>query len=267
MLSEELARLEATSPLTREALDGLELALRRFVERGESPSQHGHLQGALVRLKGRLESLSSDLSVTPELRRAAQRLTRLTERALRALEFARRLRELRLQRGLTAERLADFAGINVSMIYRLERGGFAPPSRRTLQRLAQALQVRLDDLAPVSRRVEQPMAMEEAVDLAARLDELSREEREVFFGLIDWWAVRRSRYALVGPVAPGQERTLQLVRELVRVLGVDDDPVRELRWAVMERLTRASGEELRQLAGCMGSVLAGEQGRIDLSRE
>lgn len=248
MLTDALARVEATQPLTQEALDALELALRRFVERGESPRRHGQLQAALMNLKERLESLGTDLTLAPQLRRAVQRLSRLTERALRALEFAGRLRELRTQKGLSAERLADLAGLNVSILYRIERGGFAPPSRRTLQRLAQALQVRLDDLAPVQRRVQEPARLEEAVALAAHLEELSREERELFLELVNWWALRRERYALVGPVALGQERTLAVVRELVRVLRADPEEVRELRRRLIERVIEADADALRTMA-------------------
>lgn len=258
MLREELAGLEAAAQLDQRALDALELALRRFVERGERTEHHEHLRAALTRLKERLEPLVVDLSVEPELRRSAQAVVRLVDRALRAMDFARRLRELRKQKGLTVERLADLAGINVSILYRLERGGFAPPSRRTLQRLAHALQVRLDDLAPTQRMGEEPVELAEVVGLLPRLDPLSREERLLLQDLIDWWAVRREQYLVLGPVGAGQQRTLQLVRELVRVLVGDAEEVRELRWAVLERVARANGEELRQVAGCMAIERRGD---------
>ena len=50
-------------------------------------------------------------------------------------------------------------------------------SPRAFQRLVQVLHVRLDDAARLSRRIVQPVVLEEAVNLAARLDELSREKR------------------------------------------------------------------------------------------
>lgn len=262
MLRQELARFEAAGELDRSAVDALELSLRRFVERGERPEHHHEIRETLLRVRERLESVVADLAVEPDLRRSVQAVVRLVDRAMRAMEFAGRLRELRKQKGLTVERLGDLAGLNVSILYRLERGGFAPPSRRTLHRLAQALRVGLDDLAPTQRMGEEPVEMAEVVGLLPRLDPLSREERLLLQELIEWWAVRRDQYLVLGPVGAGQRRTLELVRKLVRVLAGDVDEVREVRWAILERVARASGEELRQVSGCMASVLAGEQEKV-----
>lgn len=55
----------------------------------------------------------------------------------------------------------------------------------------------------------------------------------------------------MGPIASGQERTLDIVRKLVQVLRVDEEPVRELRWAVLERVVQANAQELRHVAGCL----------------
>ena len=261
MLQEELARWEATRRPGRAALDTLELALRRFVERGERPDRHGELRERLQKLRGRLESLLADPATEPELRRSTQVVARLVDRALRAMEFAGRLRQLRVERALSVDRLADLAGIHASILYRLERGGFAPPSRRTLQRLAQALRVRLDDLAPTQRMGEEPIELEEAVSLIPRLDPLSREERLLLQELVDWWLVRREQYLVLGPLGRGQEQVADLVRELVRVLVSDPEDIRALRWALLGRVGRAKDEELRRIARCVAAISDDKQER------
>lgn len=63
---------------------------------------------------------------------------------LRSL-FGRRLRQLRLQRNLTQERLAEGAGVSVDLISNIERGINAP-SFETLERLAESLRVSVKDL-------------------------------------------------------------------------------------------------------------------------
>lgn len=50
-----------------------------------------------------------------------------------------RLRQLRRQRGLSQEELADRAGVSVTTVARLERRPIAPCRGRTLGRLARAL--------------------------------------------------------------------------------------------------------------------------------
>lgn len=254
VLQDELHRWGAIRQPSRERLDNLELALRRFVERGERPERHGELRERLQKLRERLESLLADPTADPEGRRRTQAVLRLIDRALRAMEFAERLRQLRVERGLSVDRLADLAGIHASILYRLERGGFAPPSRRTLQRLAQALQVRLDDLAPTQRMGEQPVELEEAVGLIPRLDPLRRDERLLLQELVDWWLVRREQYLVLGPLGRGQEQVAELVRELVRVLASDPEDVRELRRSLLGRIGRAKDEELRRIARCIAGT-------------
>lgn len=63
---------------------------------------------------------------------------------LRSL-FGRRLRQLRLQRKLTQERLAEGAGVSVDLISNIERGINAP-SFETLERLAESLHVSVKEL-------------------------------------------------------------------------------------------------------------------------
>lgn len=63
---------------------------------------------------------------------------------LRSL-FGRRLRQLRLQRNLTQERLAEDAGVSVDLISNIERGVNAP-SFETMEKLAESLRVSVKDL-------------------------------------------------------------------------------------------------------------------------
>jgi transcriptional regulator with XRE-family HTH domain len=60
-------------------------------------------------------------------------------------EFGRRLRELRLERGLTQERLAELAGRDRTYIGQAERG-FCNPSLTTIGTLARVLGVKKSDL-------------------------------------------------------------------------------------------------------------------------
>lgn len=60
-------------------------------------------------------------------------------------KFGRRLRQLRREREMTQECLAEVASISVDMLSNIERGINAP-SFETLERLAQVLKVSVQDL-------------------------------------------------------------------------------------------------------------------------
>ncbi|MFC1747245.1 helix-turn-helix domain-containing protein [Pseudomonadota bacterium] len=61
------------------------------------------------------------------------------------MEFVKRLIELRKQRGLTQQALANAVSLHVNQIKRYE-AGTAQPTLETLVRLAKELQTTLDDL-------------------------------------------------------------------------------------------------------------------------
>ena len=67
--------------------------------------------------------------------------SKLTSRGQRWFTVAdgQRLRELRLQRGLAREELADLAGVSLATVIRLERQREAPCRTWTLARIAGAL--------------------------------------------------------------------------------------------------------------------------------
>jgi transcriptional regulator with XRE-family HTH domain len=60
-------------------------------------------------------------------------------------DFAKRLKEIRIQRGLTQEELAQSAGLSLSFIRTVEQAIHAP-SFESLQALANALNVTVKDL-------------------------------------------------------------------------------------------------------------------------
>lgn len=61
------------------------------------------------------------------------------------IEFGRRLRALRTDRGLSQHKLAELAGLDKNMPSELERG-YINPTLETLLKLAQALDVEVNDL-------------------------------------------------------------------------------------------------------------------------
>jgi len=61
-----------------------------------------------------------------------------------AKEFGKAVRQLRLARDLTQERLAEAADISVEYVHKIERGlTKSPPSWAVLRRLASALRVEI----------------------------------------------------------------------------------------------------------------------------
>jgi transcriptional regulator with XRE-family HTH domain len=61
------------------------------------------------------------------------------------ISFGRRLRQLRRERDLTQEQLAEVAEVSVDLVSNIERGVNAP-SFETLERLAAALSLPIKDL-------------------------------------------------------------------------------------------------------------------------
>ena len=76
-----------------------------------------------------------------------------TPRSARHLAFGEALREVRTAQGLSQEQLAVDAGLDRTYVSGIERGE-RNPSLTNLYRLADALDVRLSDLARRSERLE-----------------------------------------------------------------------------------------------------------------
>ncbi len=68
----------------------------------------------------------------------------MDDRELRVL-FGKRLKQIRLEKGLTQEQLAEDTSVSTDMIGNIERGVNAP-SFKTLAKLTLALNVKLNDL-------------------------------------------------------------------------------------------------------------------------
>ena len=60
--------------------------------------------------------------------------------------IGKNIRKLRKQRGLSQDRLSKLADISYNTVIKLESGGITNPSIDTLQKLAKALDVGVDDL-------------------------------------------------------------------------------------------------------------------------
>ena len=67
-----------------------------------------------------------------------------------AVLFGRRIRELRMKQGMTQEKLAECAGIDLSQLSRMENG-HGNPKFETLERIAGALKVRSHELLDFSQ--------------------------------------------------------------------------------------------------------------------
>ena len=66
------------------------------------------------------------------------------------ITLARRLRELRNNKGLTRQALANLAELSMSVVAAIEQGRIPDPRGSTLAKLAAALGCKLDDLLPPS---------------------------------------------------------------------------------------------------------------------
>ncbi|QRE77364.1 helix-turn-helix domain-containing protein [Methylobacterium aquaticum] len=89
-----------------------------------------------------------------------------------AATIARRMRELREERGLSLHGLAERAGLTKSHVWDLERGGSRNPTIATAVAIATALGVSLDNLAGLTTA--QPTLHPEALRIACEVDALLR---------------------------------------------------------------------------------------------
>ncbi|HOA83587.1 MAG TPA: helix-turn-helix transcriptional regulator [Thermodesulfovibrio thiophilus] len=62
------------------------------------------------------------------------------------LLIGKNIKKLRKQKGLSQDRLSKLADISYNTVIKLELGGITNPSIDTLQKLAKALNVSVDDL-------------------------------------------------------------------------------------------------------------------------
>ena len=61
-------------------------------------------------------------------------------------KIGKNLRNLRKQKGLSQDRLSKLADISYNTVIKLESGGIINPTIETLQKIAKALNIGVDDL-------------------------------------------------------------------------------------------------------------------------
>jgi transcriptional regulator with XRE-family HTH domain len=69
------------------------------------------------------------------------------------MTFGDRLRELRLQNGFNQRDLAEKVGIDFTYLSKIENDKMSPPSQETIRKLAEELEVDLDELLILANRV------------------------------------------------------------------------------------------------------------------
>lgn len=106
-----------------------------------------------------------------------------TKQARIVVQFGRRLKSLRIARGMKQRDLAFRAGVDLSYIGRLERGE-STPGIDLVQSLADALSASLVDLLPVSSTDAQPMLKEQA---QKRFDSIVRRAEEADLSMLVTW--------------------------------------------------------------------------------
>ena len=61
-------------------------------------------------------------------------------------QIGKNLKNLRKQKGLSQDRLSKLADISYNTVIKLETGGIVNPTIETLQKIAKALNISVDDL-------------------------------------------------------------------------------------------------------------------------
>lgn len=84
-----------------------------------------------------------------------------------------RIREVRKQRGLSQERLAEKVGVDPKQISRIE-GGKSAPSLDTLEAIAKHLQVEIKDLFEFQHLVAEERIEDQAVRMLGLMDEKTK---------------------------------------------------------------------------------------------
>lgn len=157
------------------------------------------------------------------------------EAAVRALTFARNLRQRRLAAGLSSTELARVAGVHRTYINKLERGQHAPPSTRMVQRLAWALGVGPDDLLGEPGQPAQgpPEGPHPADPLARRMAQAAQA----------LWSVHGFLLLRVGT---GRRRVAELSVELLDRLERDSEEVQAGRMEAVAWAIRLPAERVRE---------------------
>ena len=232
----------------------LAMYLHRAWEEGLDYAYQEAVLQSLTALRGALRN--RDLSHLNLAAGEGVRFEYLLNRAIRAIEFARKLATLRETRGLSARDLAARAGVNNSLIYKLQRAIHAPPSPYTLARLAAGLGVTPEELGTPSFPVRSPgqplptpssgsYVSETPVDSAGPGCDLVA----AVSGYLDR-LLRESYLVLKLRHLDAEVRTL--IEAFTAKLTSDDPDTRELRMRVLRKVMDAPGSVLRIVDGWLG---------------
>lgn len=226
-------------------------ALRTAVERGIPGTLRDGFRSALAALQAKLEVVLQRVGLNHQTWQALRDLKVAVDRVVAAQEFARRLQELRAQRGLSLGDLARRSGVSLPSLRRLEAGGYAPPRLETLHRLAHALGV-MEAYLVGPKRVRPEPTLEQAVERETVLDRLLRtfpnltlSELLVADELVD--AVRRLRRRYLVLLAAEDDEVAQALPILAERLRQDVSSIRALRLRLVRWLARSSEPELQAL--------------------
>ncbi|ARC32105.1 MULTISPECIES: helix-turn-helix domain-containing protein [Bacillus] len=99
--------------------------------------------------------------------------------------FGEKLKELRVNKGLTVNQLALYSDVSSSQISRIENGKRGIPKPETIKKLAEALQVHYEELMEAAGYVEKnnettpkpipPLSEKDELDIAKRMDEIKKD--------------------------------------------------------------------------------------------
>lgn len=117
--------------------------------------------------------------------------------------FARRVRQLREQRGLSQRQLAELLKTDVMQISRYERG-IGLPSLETCVELAAILRTSMDDLlfGDESKTADVPISDIRLLERFLKLQEADKRDREAVILLIDGILARRGMEAVISATSP-----------------------------------------------------------------
>lgn len=209
----------------------------------------------LAAVQARLSQALLQVDLTDQSWQTLRELKAAVDRVVAAQAFARRLQELRTQRGLTLGELARRSGVSLPSLRRLEAGGYAPPRLETLHRLAEALGVTEAELGSTRPARPEP-ALEQAVEKAMLLDrlvgtfaDLTLPELLLADELVD--AVRRLRHRHLSLLAVEDGEQHQALQALAERLRQDPNSLAALRLRLLRWLIQAGEEDLRALQGWM----------------
>lgn len=225
----------------------LVVALRRLLAQGAPPTAQPELYERLKALQDWLRKSPpspSEAGVTAE---ELWTLGDLVERALRAIDFAQRLAALQGRQGLSVPELADRAGVDRSLIYKLHKGAHAPPSAETVRRLAVALGVAPHELLPPGTPARRPRVAAMSLTAAVAYAEASPGARQFLEGLMEAAQKVLGDYVLIPRWAPGAE----LLENVAQVLAHDPPEVCERRLRVLSLLSQPGQDALRALEPCL----------------